>query len=431
MIGFKSFLTEAPLAAKSIDRNPIYGKNIAKQIETGTPFELNAGGTVLLKKDSNTIKAFQQNVNVPTEVETTDGKMIKVSSLKKTESIKGAGTKLSNRGDVAEGILATAIFMKFAGMPMNEKTLNNILTKKLKLKKDLTATSSDTPSDDLVLYVNLADNHFASLTNPSEDFVTLRSDLVKSSLEYAGAKNVNRYAKFFQSNQKHDKVKIVADGLGGQRDTKADLYVEWTTAHPVTGEDTTRNLNLNISLKVGTVKQFGQVSGSKFVNQQALWDTFGVSISEVKSGYNKLLDESKVADAVVLSYRTAYNNIKKGFAGKLEDLTPILRLFKAIKNHATLGDNIELVQLDKGSFKKFKFNMTDTAMKKLAQDHKFTVSWKMSNGKTQLPTVTINMDNVPFLSIRSKVDSNNKDGSFYVRNLIEKQKGFAQFYKIK
>jgi hypothetical protein len=75
--------------------------------------------------------------------------------------------------------------------------------------------------------------------------------------------------------------------------------------------------------------------------------------------------------------------------------------------------------------------MTDIAMKKLAKEHKFTVSWKMSKGKTPLPTVTINMDNIPFLSIRSKVDSNNKDGSFYVRNLIEKQKGFAQLYKIK
>jgi hypothetical protein len=321
--------------------------------------------------------------------------------------------------------------MKFAGMPMNAKTLNNILTEKIKLKKDLVATSKSKPADDLVLYVNLAENHFASLTNPSEDFVVLRSDLVKSALEYAGAKNATRYAKFFQSNQKHDKVRIVADGLGGQRDTKADLYVEWTTAHPVTGETTTRKLNLNISLKVGTVKQFGQVSGSKFVNQQALWDTFGVSIAEAESKYNQLIKQSKVADAVVLSYKTAYNAINKGFAGKSEDLSPILRLFKAIKKHATLGDNIELVQLDKGTFKKFKFNMTDIAMKKLAKEHKFTVSWKMSKGKTPLPTVTINMDNIPFLSIRSKVDSNNKDGSFYVRNLIEKQKGFAQLYKIK
>ncbi len=431
MKAFKHFLSEAPLAVKSIARNPIYGKNIAKQIEDGVPFELTGGGTVVLRKNAETIKAFNTNNDVPVEVETEDGKIIKVSSLKKTESIKGAGTKLSNRGDVAEGILAAAIFMKFAGMPMNDKTLNNILTKQIKLKKDLVATSTSKPADDLVLYINLAENHFASLTNPSEDFVVLRSDLVKSALEYAGAKNSARYAKFFQSNQKHDKVRIVADGLGGQRDTKADLYVEWTTAHPVTGEATTRKLNLNISLKVGTVKQFGQVSGSKFANQQALWDTFGVSITEAESKYNQLIEQSKVAEAVVLSYKTAYNTINKGFASKTEDLSPILRLFKAIKKHATLGDNIELVQLDKGTFKKFKFNMTDVAMKKLAKEHKFTVSWKMSKGKTPLPTVTINMDNTPFISIRSKVDSNNKDGSFYVRNLIEKQKGFAQFYKIK
>lgn len=430
MKSFKNFtLTEANLTYDSVNRNAIYQANIVDQIKNNEPFELVKGGTITLKNDAATIKELESG-DLPKgyKLPDVDGTLIPISRLLKTTKIKGSGAKLSNKGDVAEGILAAALYMKFAGLAMNEDILNKIITSQVKLKTDLIIKSKSTPSDDVILFINLGKNHFDSLTNNTDEFRLLRKELVMGALDYAGAKNVARYNKYFNNNQKNDTIKIIADGLGGQRDTKADLLVEWTSTNSLTGEETTRNLNLNLSLKVGDTKQFGQVSGKKFSNQAALWDTFGVSIGNISDKYQKLLDEDKVVDALALSYTTAFEALKKAFKVQKTDAAPIIRLFKSINNHATLGENIELVQLNRGTFKKFKFGMTDAGMKEVAKKHDFNITMKYSGGALPLPQLNITIDRVPFLTIRCKVDSNKADP--YIRNIIEKEKGFNKLYKI-
>ncbi len=430
MKSFKNFtLTEANLTYDSVNRNAKYQANIVDQIKKGVSFELVKGGEITLKNKASTIEDIESG-DLPSkyELEDVDGNMIPISHLLKTAKIKGSDAKLSNKGDVAEGILATALYMKFAGLPMNEKTLNKIITTKVKLKTDLKIKSKSEPKDNVILFINLGKNHFDSLTNETEEFRSLREELVKGALDYAGAKNAARYNKYFNNNQKNDTIKIIADGLGGQRDTKADLLVEWTSTNSLTGEETTRNLNLNLSLKVGDTKQFGQVSGKKFSNQAALWDTFGVSIGNISDKYQKLLDEDKVVDALALSYTTAFKALEKDFKVQKKDAAPIIRLFKSINKHATLGENIELVQLNKSTFKKFKFGMTDAGMKEVAKKHNFNITMKSSGGALPLPQLNITIDKVPFLTIRCKVDSNKPNP--YIRNIIEKEKGFNKLYKI-
>jgi hypothetical protein len=72
--------------------------------------------------------------------------------------------------------------------------------------------------------------------------------------------------------------------------------------------------------------------------------------------------------------------------------------------------------------------MTDAGMKEVAKKHNFNITLKSSGGALPLPQLNITIDKVPFLTIRCKVDSNKPNP--YIRNIIEKEKGFNKLYKI-
>jgi hypothetical protein len=337
--------------------------------------------------------------------------------------------KLSNKGDVSEGIVGIALYMKFSGMAMNESTHNKILynlTSGQPLSTNYKGSKDDL--DTVTLTINLASVHFDSLTNKDPEFETLRRPLIEGALEYANSRNVNTYKKHFHENGKMDGIDIRADGLGDQKGTKTDIYVELTrTVNSITK---TRRLNLNISLKAGSVGQFSQVSGSKFENQESLWKTFGMSINSVKTKYEELLSKGKQASAIELSYKTVYNQLKTDFAKSPDDITSIISLMKAIIHHATSGEHIELVQLDKRTFKRYGFKKSESKLINIAKNHNFTVSWNVSKGTNgiNLPRINILLDNEPFLSVRSKQDIR-ANGSFYARNYIEKRPAFTRIFQ--
>ena len=339
-------------------------------------------------------------------------------------SIRGTGEtkKLVNQGDVAEGIFAIILFMKFADIKLTEKNFNTILYK-VKLTTEMSRKSS--AKDKITLYINLAPKIFQDLTNPDPDFEDLRRNLFNSAVDYTTSKNINKYHNYFKTNGILDEIKIIADGLGGQTTTKTDIYVE--LKRYINDEEVVRRLNLNISLKAGSIKQFGQVSGSSYEHQAELWNTFGIDISSIEKKMNKLNSRGDVSDAIALAYKEAAKIFKSDFGQKTEDMGSIVKLFNSIIHHATLGENVELIQLDKGVFKRYTFKKTKAALKELAKKYKFTIENKMQSGQIPLPKLTIMMDGSPFLSIRSKSDMRS-DGSFYARNYIEKEKQFTQIF---
>ena len=341
-------------------------------------------------------------------------------------AIRGSGkeAKFFNEGDTAEGIFATLLFMKFADKPMTEKQCNKILYR-LKPNKAITGkTSSHKEVQDIIkLVVNLAPQPWADLVNP--DFENLRSKLFNSAKEYTGSKNINKYNRHFKSNGILDEITIKADGLGGQKDTKKDIYVE--LKRYINGEEVVRRLNLNISLKAGAVKQFGQVSGSSYEHQKELWQTFGIDISGIEKKMKKLNARGDVSDALTLAYKEAKKIFKSDFSKKTEDMGTIVKLFNSVIHHATFGENIELVQLDKGTFTRYSFKKTKQSLIELAKKYNFTAVLKMQGGVIPLPKITLMMDDTPFLSIRSKSDMRG-NGTFYARNYIEKERGFSEIF---
>jgi hypothetical protein len=344
-------------------------------------------------------------------------------------TIRGSGEekKLFNQGDTAEGVFAALLFMKFADKPLTEKQCNKILYK-LKLGSEYNAKTKTHKKiqDTIKLIVNLAPKPWADLTNP--EFEDLRSKLFTSAKEYTNSKNVNKYNNYFKSNGILDEIKIIADGVGGQTTTKTDIYVELTRV--INGESVSRRLNLNISLKAGSIKQFGQVSGSSFEHLNELWKTFGIDISKVKKKMDKLAGAGDVSLAIHEAYKEAHKMFKSDFKAKTEDMETIVKLFNSVIHHATLGENVELVQLDKGTFTRYSFKKTKRALIELAKAHNFTAIIKIQKGKIPLPKITLMMDDKPFLSIRSKSDVR-ENGSFYARNYIEKEKAFSTIFSKK
>lgn len=390
-----------------------------------------------ISADSELIQTLQKVDSKPDNIGSLFSKAYgaSFSSLGLAKASNGFSTtkadKLPNKGDVAEGILATAIFAKFAKLPLTPDTIEDILQNKLKLKMEYVVKNTSAPSDTIVLYVNLSKGNFSALTSKNSALIAERKELVTSAIEYANSRKVKQYDDYFSNNNIESTLRVVADGLGGQKNTKSDLYVELQRKQMIGGKDPVifkRRLDLNISLKVGDIKQFGQVSGSAFENQKELWKTFGLSISSIESQYTSLIDQGKVADAIALAYNTAYQVFKTDFRPDNEDITPISTLIKSIIHHATLGENIDLVSLNKGKFKRYTFKILESTLKAIAQNNDFDVIQTKDSSKG-LPKLTILLNKTPFLSIRCKGE--NRPSGLYIRNYIEKEKSFEEIFKSK
>jgi len=286
---------------KSLNKQPARWDAFKNRVLSGEPFEGNNGDKIVI--DKSVLDGVTFANELPDKL-TSGGKPINWSSLAKTPEFGGGGAggagRLSSAGDVAEGILAICMYMKFASISMNETEFNKIL---YKLKENAVTSITKTNDDIINLHINLAPTHFKSLTKQDPHFEDLRRSLVSSSLEYASTKNINTYKKHFDSNKKTDIIDIRADGLGDQKGTKTDLYV--TLSRNVNDKLKTRRLRLDISLKAGSVEQFGQVSGSKYENQQNLWGAFGFSLKNIKGDYEKLIGDGQQSAAIKLAYEEA------------------------------------------------------------------------------------------------------------------------------
>lgn len=371
------------------------------------------------KRIEKILKQWKKDNNIKSKVGTGDG------------SLRGRGDETSDKkkifsqGDTAEGVFATMLFMKFADKSMTEEALNKLLYK-IKLNKEIKATTTTHKKvqDIIKLSINLAPQPFADLINP--EFEVQRNKMFLSANAYTKSKNIEKYEKYFKSNGILDEIRVVADGLGNQKKTKTDIYIE--VKRFINGSPVVRKLNL--SVKFDSVAQFGQVSGSKFSNFIELWDTFGYDISSLEKKYEKLIAKGDVTKAINLVYKTVLSLFNKDFSTKTEDMGSITKLFKAIIHHATLGENIELIQLNKGTFQSYTFKQTKAKLISLAKAHKFTAKLFTSapkEGGVSLPRIKIYMDGEPFLQIRSKADMRS-NGSFYARNYIEKEKQFGHIF---
>ena len=210
-----------------------------------------------------------------------DGDEVPLNRLKKNEAVKGS--LVPNLGDIAEAVLGAAISAKFA-LGGRNITTNDVI----RVLKDVVATGVAEGETDYQTIGVIEDNFKFTLTLNSASMKPLKiwiddedpmgavgnlllvteyevaktklDDMqkqVKDAVEYA---NTNKRATTAVDKAKlelegKNEIRIISDGgdAANQTSTKVDLKLEY--------DEQPQRL---LSLKAGTVKQFGQVSGGEW-----------------------------------------------------------------------------------------------------------------------------------------------------------------------
>lgn len=334
---------------------------------------------------------------------------------------KDKETDLSNKGEVSEGLLGAAMFAKFTHREpgedigiVSEHEVWAVLEKLKQTGKELyqvTVNDSDSViSDTITFSLKLKTGPYKDLMNPLKR--PAMAPLVASAVAYVNNPRAESYSKYFYLNGKADEISILADGAASETEKKADV---WVAIKDKNGQ--MRALKLNTSLKVGGVKQFGQVGGSGADSLNKLFGYFDIDFGPYMDKFKKLhaKDEMNAMDWI---YNIMADLFKKKLAGNDNSVEYhfIDSLAHAITNFATLGDpNVELVDFDKGGYKILRFRNLNEKLK----DVDLTASVLGGKARPEISIYDKNNSKRNLINIRMKIETR-KDGSLYLRNIIEK-----------
>jgi hypothetical protein len=339
----------------------------------------------------------------------------------------------ANMGDVAEGVFAAAITVRFTNK-------NATVTKSdvISLLRDLPTPvarnkgkvvekifKSDNKDidlkDDVILKIALAEGNMNFLLDSKSH--SALSTYIDSAVKYANDKKVQKWAKLVYENGRYDKIEITSDGLSGQTSTKVDVDVKITN-----DKNVLQDVDIKVSLKAGDVKQFGQQGGTLFDRTgnkdgyKEYWDRLvGIDIESKRSEYSKLKElNHDTSGAINLIYDYIADELQK----KLNKSTGVLTLKtlgEAIQYYATLNEeHVELVQLNKGEAKIYNFGNLPNILSQYNWDVEYTKGTSASSGE-RLPIITIHERGTAskkLLILRVKRETVN--GSPYYRNYVEK-----------
>lgn len=390
---------------------------VTDSMRTGTP--LGAGGQqVVIRNVAENIETLNLWLKLATnrstereaiqlELVTARNDKIKIARLDKPK--KGAG---GNRGDIAEGILGAAIAARFINKnrPIERRDIHEVI-KRMKGSGSRRDTQYKSPNanesviDDVRFFLALAKPNMDALSDP-KNFVALE-DLFDSAVKYANGKTVVAWSELLYYNNQYNFIEVISDGLGGQRSTKIDVAVK------VDDKPT----DINISLKAGDVKQFGQVGGIEFEKQEALWNNaLGIDIKILEAKYQKLVADHKAIDAIYEVYNFVQRRINSALSSSTESKKMLDTLAEGILYFATLREkDVTLVQLDSREAKIYNFSNVKPMISSLTN---LRADLKDSAGKPKL-TIRDSASGKALLEFRVKQE-NKPSGEIYIRNYIEK-----------
>ena len=386
-------------------------------MRTGTPIGYSDTKKTVIKNLSENINTLTKwsklAVNVSTENEAyalelssvSQGKIL-IGSLNKPK--EGGG---GNRGDIAEGILGAAITARFINknLPIKVSHVYDVLksmegsgSKRETLYKSVNANPHII--DDVRFFLSLAIPNINALCN-SKNWPSL-IDLFHSAVVYANGETVREWSELLYNNNQYNYIEVISDGLGGQKSTKVDIRV--MVDKKIT--------NLNISLKAGDVKQFGQVGGSEFEKQEYLWEkAVKIDVRFLRNEYDKLIAEKKATDAIFKVYNYVQREMNKAFSSSVSSEKLLNNLSDGILFFATLNEeNVTLVQLTHQEAKIYRFENVKKLISGLTE---LRADLKESSGKPKL--IISNKGGKVLLEFRVKQE-NKPNGEIYFRNYIEK-----------
>ena len=361
-----------------------------------------------------------------------------LANLHKMDDYKDGKTTF-NKGNVAEILFAGAVFLRFKskGTRVTEAQIKDLIKglKPMANTGHLTTTSPNldpdtgremkNPVDTIHFIYGLSSNNYKAVKDMT--LWTAWSKIIQGALVYANSREVTSWSDMFYSNGLKNEIEVFADGETNQTGTKVDVRV---TAND--HEDKKIPLDLNISLKVGNVKQFGQYGGVKYSVQEKLWsEFFGINIRTLyrRDDFYAMMGtghhENDMADALNMSYSKVAPEVAKA----LGTVKGVDLFFKAINKHMTRNENpVFLIQLDdKGQAIKYDTSNLKEKLKGLT----FTSKLEKSGDLPMMRIcTTVDKKENTFLDIRVKRGDYAADGTPYYRNIFEKGKQFTKLLSI-
>lgn len=398
-------------------------------IDTKTPFKIVGGGFKVLEFDKTNPDAiaFEKDLRKRgtgaaepkrgvKPLKDSTGKLYALSSLEKTADFGGAG---ENRGNVAEGILAAAIGARFVSKTKNitANDITNIINKLPAGESQQKKLSLDSPNKDprivdkVHIFIELAKTDMNNLQKKKYP------DLLNASAAYVNQSNVRKWADLLYENNVVNTINIKSMGISGQTNTKVDTFVEVGDM-----EERPKRIDINLSLKAGDVKQFGQEAGLTWEAQERLWSNFGISLSkQVEDRYVVLHAQKKAPEAFKSVFEAAYAKLNTTNNSNPKSISKAVA--GAIVYYATLGEqDVDLLQLKANKAVLYRFS---DAVKLIEQQE---LDFKISYGASLLPTLTFmrKSDSAPLVRIRVK-----KSGQGYFRSIIEKESLMSDILAVK
>ena len=280
--------------------------------------------------------------------------------------------------------------------------------------------------DDVQCYISLNKSAITAALNPRSEFgIWAYKEVIpayaRSACNYVNSGKVSRWAETVYKNRRYDLIDIRSDGLGDQKGTKVDTRVKITNQ-----EGKLEPVNINLSMKVDDVKQFGQVSGMEFSVQQELWNQlFGYTstVNTLETKWNELSQEKHdLPGALNMVYDAVYTKAKADLKGAGKEKL-VQQIAQGITYFATRHEeHVELLNLGKGGTKLYNFDDFYTTLMSV-EDLDVTIR-DQKNNLRQMEIVGKSPKDQKvktLIGIRIRREPEASRGAIvYIRNLIEK-----------
>jgi len=408
---------------------------LTESMSKNTAIKVGAKSVILKNNDFNkkAIKEWQklgmggaktqsQALDIPLQINDTKKPIIAIGSLNKPNSVN------VNMGNVAEGLIAVAVAARFLNKNdaitkdhlftllrklATEKVLNYSGKTGKYIEVEYPSPNKNPKINDIVkIYISLAEVNMTALLNPK--YEKTLEEYVIPAVKYANYKNVRKWAITLYENNRFDTIEIISDGLGGETTTKVDFRVRVTN-----DKGKLVPVNIDLSLKAGDVKQFGQVGGSEFEKQVQLWDTlfgYGTKINTLEESYDNLMfRKKKPAEAMTLVYKKIKELLDEDLNGNDRNKT-LKKMAEGLDFYLTRREEgVSVLQLGspKGSATLYEFkdiNKKIGGLQNLSTEITFS-------GEDKLPVLMISSDNKDLFRVRARKENKK---TVYIRNYLEK-----------
>jgi hypothetical protein len=340
-----------------------------------------------------------------------------------------------NKGNVSEGIFAAAIFTRFIHKDkritesqvtsMIENISKNGTKSRNKITLDLKSPNKGIDlKDDIHIKIEMSVNEMIAFLDVNSYSSELTS-FVKSSVSYANSQNVVKWAKLIYLNKRYDKIEVLSEGSSLQKIAKTDVKVKLTD-----NKGKLRNVDINVSLKSGDTKQFGQNRSieydkvSEFLNKILSIDVS--KDSNLKKKYQNHIANRNIEKALMILYGRVFKNLHKIInSSNLQNKKKIFEsIGKGIQYYATLGDeSVKLVQINSSEARIYNFNKLPEKLSNLENLNVTFQKTSPTGGGDKLPKIFVNNGKIKLIQIRARVD---EDSDIGFNNIIEKERGLSE-----